>query len=95
MLSEIRKYGVGMTIAHQYLHQLDPEIRHAVLGNVGTIIAFRIGAEDAPFLQREFEERFKTTDFVGLHNHHIYLKLMIDGQPSKPFSATTITPDEL
>ena len=95
MLSEIRKYGVGMIMAHQYLHQLDPEIRHAVLGNVGTTISFRLGAEDAPYIQREFEHRFTANDFVGLHNHHIYLKLMIDGQPSKPFSATTITPDEL
>ena len=95
MLSELRKYGVGMTIAHQYLHQLDPDIRHAVLGNAGTIVSFRLGAEDAPYIRREFEERFLTKDFVGLHNHHIYLKLMIDGQPSKPFSATTITPADI
>src|SRR5262249_56128242 len=58
MLSELRKYRVGFTIAHQYLHQLEPEIRHAVLGNTGSIISFRAGAEDAPYLVREFHERF-------------------------------------
>jgi len=52
MLSEMRKYRVGFTIAHQYLHQLEPDVRHAVLGNAGTIIAFRIGGEDAPYLAR-------------------------------------------
>ena len=59
MLSELRKYRVGFTIAHQYLHQLEPDVRHAVLGNVGSIISFRVGAEDAPYLVREFHERFE------------------------------------
>ena len=58
MLSELRKYRVGFTIAHQYLHQLEPDVRHAVLGNVGSVISFRVGAEDAPYLVREFHERF-------------------------------------
>src|SRR6202023_1054061 len=58
MLSELRKYRVGFTIAHQYLHQLEPDVRHAVLGNVGSIIAFRVGAEDSPYLAREFNEVF-------------------------------------
>src|SRR2546429_6206697 len=58
MLSELRKYRVGFTVAHQYLHQLESDVRHAVLGNVGSIIAFRVGAEDAPYLAREFQERF-------------------------------------
>ncbi len=92
MLSELRKYRVGMTIGHQYLHQLEPEIRHAVLGNVGTIISFRVGAEDAPYLSREFGELFSTNDLIALDNFHIYLRLMIDGMPSKPFSAVTIPP---
>jgi type IV secretory pathway TraG/TraD family ATPase VirD4 len=92
MLSELRKYRVGFTIAHQYLHQLEPDVRHAVLGNAGTIISFRVGAEDAPYLAREFQARFETIDLLQLENQHIYLKLMIDGMPSKPFSAITLAP---
>ena len=92
MLAELRKYRVGFTIAHQYLHQLEPDIRHAVLGNAGTVISFRVGAEDAPYLVREFTEQFETTDLLQLPNYSIYLKLMIDGMPSKPFSARTLDP---
>jgi type IV secretory pathway TraG/TraD family ATPase VirD4 len=92
MLAELRKYRVGFTIAHQYLHQLEPDIRHAVLGNAGTVISFRVGAEDAPYLVREFTEQFETTDLLQLPNYSIYLKLMIDGMPSKPFSARTLGP---
>lgn len=94
MLSELRKYRVGFTIAHQYLNQLEPEVRHAVLGNAGSLVSFRIGAEDASYIAREFEGRFESTDLIRLENHHIYLKLMIDGMPSKPFSATTILPQK-
>ena len=90
MLSELRKYRVGFTVAHQYLHQLEPAIRHAVLGNAGTTISFRLGAEDAPYLSREFQARFSDVDLVQLPNHHVYLKLMIDGMPSLPFSAKTL-----
>ena len=90
MLSELRKYKVGMTLAHQYLHQLDPDIRHSVLGNAATLIAFRLGAEDAAFIAREFDPTFTATDVLTLPNYHIYLKLLIDGEPSKPFSATTL-----
>ncbi len=93
MFSELRKYRVGFTVAHQYLHQLEPEIRHAVLGNAGTLISFRVGAEDAPLLEREFVERFEQIDLMQLPNYRIYIKLMIDGMPSKPFSAVTLSPD--
>jgi hypothetical protein len=92
MFSELRKYRVAFTVAHQYMNQLEPDIRHAVLGNAGTIISFRVGAEDAPYLEQEFGERFDQFDLTQLQNHHIYLKLMIDGQPSRPFSATTLPP---
>ncbi len=92
MLSELRKYRVGFTVAHQYLHQLEPDIRHAVLGNAASVISFRVGAEDAPFLVREFVEQFEEVDLMQLPNYRIYLKLMIDGMPSKPFSAKTLTP---
>jgi len=90
ILSELRKYRVGFTIAHQYLNQLSPEIRHSILGNIGTIISFRVGAADAPYLVKEFQEEFETEDLVQLANYHVYLKLMIDGTPSKPFSARSL-----
>lgn len=93
MLAELRKYRVGFTVAHQYLHQLDPDIRHAVLGNIGTLISFRVGAEDAPYVAREFRDRFSALDLAQLANHHVYLTLMIDGAPSKPFSARTLPAD--
>ncbi|TAJ36867.1 MAG: type IV secretory system conjugative DNA transfer family protein [Reyranella sp.] len=92
MLAELRKYRLGMVMAHQYLHQLEPEIRHAVLGNAGTLISFRLGAEDAAYIEREFGGRFEARDLLNLENLHMYVKLMIDGQPSKAFSATTTGP---
>ena len=94
MFSELRKYRVGFTVAHQYLHQLEPDIRHAVLGNAGTTISFRVGGEDAPYLVREFVEELEQIDLMQLPNYRIYLKLMIDGMPSKPFSAATLNPDD-
>jgi len=90
MTAELRKYAVGLVLAHQYFHQLEPEVRHAVLGNTGTLISFRVGAEDAAYLAREFEPVFIAEDLIGLPNHRIYLRLMINGEPSKPFSATTL-----
>jgi hypothetical protein len=66
--------------------------RHAVLGSAGTIVAFRVGGEDAPYLAREFHARFETLDLIQLENHHINLMLIIDGMPSKPFSAITLPP---
>ena len=92
MLSELRKFGVGMVLAHQYLHQLEPDIRHAVLGNAGTLISFRLGPEDAAFIAREFEPYFDHLDLMNLPNHEIYIKLLIDGTPMRPFSATTLPP---
>jgi hypothetical protein len=89
MMSELRKYGLGLTLAHQHLHQLDPDIRHAVLGNAGTLISFRVGAEDAAHLAKEFQPTFGVEDLINLPNRDFYLKLMIDGTPSRPFSART------
>lgn len=90
MLSELRKYRVGLTLAHQHLGQLSLETRAAIFGNVGTLISFRIGSDDARIVAREFEPTFRSQDLIELPNHDIYLRLMIDGVPSKPFSATTI-----
>jgi DNA helicase HerA-like ATPase len=95
MLSELRKYRLGLVLAHQYLTQLDPQIRDAILGNVGTIISFRIGAVDAELLSREFSPEFSARDLISLSNFQIYLKLMIDGRVSQPFSAETLPPEEL
>ena len=90
MMSELRKFGAGLVLAHQYLHQLDPDVRHAVLGNAGTLISFRVGPEDAATLAREFQPTFDTLDLLNLPNYAMYLRLMINGTPSKPFSAMTI-----
>jgi type IV secretory pathway TraG/TraD family ATPase VirD4 len=94
MLSELRKFKVTLTLAHQYLDQLEPDIRSAVLGNVGTIISFRLGAFDAQHMMNElfneYQPIFTIGDYVNLPNYYIYLRLMIDGKPSKPFSAITI-----
>ncbi|MFO1086541.1 MAG: TraM recognition domain-containing protein [Reyranellaceae bacterium] len=89
MASELRKYGVSLTLAHQHLDQLEPDVRHAVLGNAGTLITFRTGAEDALHLAKEFSPIFDADDLIALPNYHIFLKLMIDGTPSRPFSAVT------
>lgn len=94
MLSELRKYRLNLILAHQYLSQLEPQVRDAILGNVGTIIAFRIGLPDAELLESEFFPDFRATDLINLPNYHIYLKLMIDGRVSSPFSARTLPANE-
>jgi hypothetical protein len=90
ILSEARKYGLNLILSHQYIEQLDEKIKAAIFGNVGTIISFRVGAEDARYLAREFHPVFTETDLVNLPNYHIYLKLLIDGVTSRPFSAVTL-----
>lgn len=89
MAAELRKYGISLALANTHLDALEPEVRHAVLGNVGTLIAFRTGAEDAAHLAREFSPIFFADDLTTLPNYHMFLKLMIDGTPSRPFSAVT------
>jgi len=92
ILSEARKYRLNLTMAHQYIAQMDEKVRDAVVGNVGSMVVFRVGADDAEFLEKEFEPSFIVQDLVNLGFAHIYLKLMIDGFTSKPFSATTLPP---
>ena len=92
ILSEARKYKLNLTVAHQYIEQMTEEVRAAVFGNVGTMIAFRVGAFDAEILEKEFAPEFTMEDLVNLGFAQIYLKLMIDGVSSKPFSATTLSP---
>lgn len=94
ILSEARKYRLCLTIAHQYIGQLEQGdnmmVRDAVFGNVGTMLVFRVGAEDAEFLEKEFEPEFVISDFVNLPRGNVYLKLMVNGITSRPFSATVL-----
>ena len=92
MISELRKYKAGLVLANQHHHQLENDIRYSVLGNAGTLVSFRTGPDDAIILGREFATRFEMLDIMNLANHHIYLKLMIDGVPTQPFSAKTLNP---
>jgi CxxC-x17-CxxC domain-containing protein len=96
ILSEARKYRLNLTVAHQYTAQLvmdkSSAVRDAVFGNVGTMIVFRVGSDDADFLEKEFDPEFTPGDIVNLPNYKIYLKLMIDGVTSRPFSAKTLPP---
>ena len=96
ILSEARKYRLNLTVAHQYTAQLISDkssaVRDAVFGNVGTMIVFRVGSDDADFLEKEFDPEFTPSDIVNLPNYKIYLKLMIDGVTSRPFSAKTLPP---
>jgi len=92
ILSEARKYQLSLNITHQYIEQMAEEVRAAVFGNVGTMIAFRVGSFDAEILEKEFAPVFTMEDIVNLGFVQIYLKLMIDGVASQPFSATTLAP---
>ncbi|HPA25774.1 MAG TPA: type IV secretion system DNA-binding domain-containing protein [bacterium] len=96
ILSEARKYHLCLILSHQYIAQLSTKestkVRDAIFGNVGTIVCFRVGAADAFFLLKEFEPYLTEEDLVSINNREIYLKLMIDGVNSKPFSATTMSP---
>ncbi|MDD2666639.1 MAG: type IV secretion system DNA-binding domain-containing protein [Methanocellales archaeon] len=92
ILSESRKYRLCLALAHQYIDQLDEELRKAIFGNVGTIIAFLIGAENGEFLRKEFYPEFDREDLINHDKYHVYLKLAIDGKTSKPFSALTLPP---
>lgn len=92
ILSEARKYRLNLTLAHQYIAQMEEEVRDAVFGNVGTIVSFRVGPDDAEFLELEFKPQFYAEDLVDLPNYNIYVKLMIDGVASRGFSAETLPP---
>jgi hypothetical protein len=92
ILSEARKYKLALTIAHQYIEQMEENVRAAIFGNVGTIITFRVGPFDAEVLKTVFEPTFHPEDIVNLDKYQIYLTLMIDGAGSQPFSADTLPP---
>lgn len=90
ILSEARKYKLSLFLTHQYIHQIDERIRSAIFGNVGTVIAFRVGAEDAAYLAKEFHPEIQADDLIRQERFSMYIKLMIDGATSKTFSAKTI-----
>lgn len=92
ILSEARKYHLSLIMAHQYIAQLDETVADAVFGNVGTIATFRVGGADAEALSQEFLPTYLPEDIVNLSKYHIFLKLMIDGVASLPFSAITMSP---
>ena len=92
ILSEARKYRLALSVAHQFIKQLDEKIKDSVFGNVGSIAAFRVGAEDAEFLEKQFAPVFTAKDLMNLDNYNAYLKLLAHGKTVKPFSMETITP---
>jgi len=94
ILSEARKYKLNLIIAHQYMPQLTEEIRDAVLGNVGSMGAFRIGAEDAEFLEKQFEPGFSRFDLVNLDNFNVIIKMMLNNKISTPFKMATYPPQK-
>jgi len=92
ILSEARKYRLNLILAHQYIEQLSEKVKPAVFGNVGTMVVFRVGAADAEELVKEFTPTFTEEDLVNLPKYEMYLKLMIDGVASSPFSAAGLPP---
>ena len=94
ILSEARKYRLNLIMAHQYIPQLTDQIRDAVLGNVGTIGAFRIGINDAEFLEKKFAPTFTAQDITKLDNFNAYMSMLVNGQPTKPFNIATLPPEK-
>ena len=92
ILSEARKYKLSLTVAHQFIAQLDEKIRDSVFGNVGSIAAFRVGADDAEVLVKQFEPVFSAQDIINLDNRNAYLRLLVNGRPVTPFSLETLPP---
>lgn len=96
ILSEARKYRLNLIVAHQYIGQLvtdaSTKVRDAIFGNVGTMLSFRVGADDATALEKEFTPEFAVGDLINLPNRRIFIKLMVDGVSSRPFSASTLPP---
>ncbi len=92
ILSEARKYRLSLNIAHQFIAQLQENIRDSVFGNVGSMAVFRVGTEDAEFLQKQFDPIFTQSDIIKLENYNAYVKLLVNGQPGKPFNLKTTAP---
>lgn len=94
ILSEARKYKLSLTIAHQFIAQLEDKIKDSVFGNVGSIAAFRVGADDAEYLEKQFSPVFTAKDLLNLDNRNAYIKMLADGRPVRPFSIETVPPSK-
>ena len=94
ILSEARKYRLSLTVAHQYISQLEDNIKNAVFGNVGSMAVFRVGAEDAQFLESKFKPTFTASDIMKIENRNAYVSMLINGQPTKPFNIATFPPPQ-
>lgn len=94
ILSEARKYKLGLTIAHQFIAQIDPKIRDSIFGNVGSMISFRVGSDDAEFLAKQFEPTFGSSDLMNIENFNAYVKMLANGTPASPFSMRLEKPTE-
>jgi hypothetical protein len=90
MLSEGRKYGLALTLAHQFTHQLDNSMQEAVFGNVGTLLAFQVGLKDASYLSREMYPVFETDDLVNMPSYHVAAKILANKQTLRPFTLKTL-----
>lgn len=95
ILSEARKYKLSLNIAHQFIAQLEEKIRDAVFGNVGSMGVFRIGADDAEYMKKQFEPTFSEKDIMNLDNYNAYLKMLVNGRPAKPFNIETLPMPEV
>jgi hypothetical protein len=91
ILSEARKYGLNLTVANQYIAQMTEAVRDAVFGNVGTTVSFRVSADDAPMLAKQFEPTFEAQDLLNMHNRHFVISMIINGEKAPAFSATTLS----
>jgi hypothetical protein len=94
ILSEARKYGLSLNLAHQFIAQLPEDIKGAVFGNVGNMVTFRVGAEDAQFLESQFAPVFKASDIMKIENRNAYAKILINGKPVSPFNVEMIAPPQ-
>ncbi len=94
ILSEARKYRLSLNIAHQYISQLEDNIKNAVFGNVGSMAVFRVGTEDATFLEPKFKPQFTAHDITKLDNFNAYMSMLVKGQPTKPFNIKTLAPEK-
>ena len=94
ILSEARKYRLSLTVAHQYISQLEDNIKNAVFGNVGSMAVFRVGAEDAQFLESKFKPVFMASDIMKIDNYNAYVSMLIKGQPTKPFNMAALPPPQ-
>jgi len=94
ILSEARKYKLSLNVAHQFVAQLDEGIKDSVFGNIGSIASFRVGSEDAEFLEKQFEPEFTANDLINIDNFNAYVRILSDGRPLKPFNIKTLKPKE-